>query len=204
MKTSNIQQLIGLNNKLVLASASARRKKLLENLGFKFKIIPPDINENNYSPDLKPSEIAKYLSMQKAKEVAKMLGDNHIVISADTIVVLNNEILNKPSNYDDAIRILKKLSNNTHTVYTGVTLINTSNSKIISESKATEVSFRKLDLDEIKYYVNSGSPMDKAGAYGIQDDYGAIFVKEIKGCYYNIVGLPLEMFYQMLKKINVV
>jgi len=198
---SNIEQLLDLKYNLILASSSPRRKKLLENLGFQFEVISPNIDEDVFPEHLQPKEIAIFLSLQKAKNIAQNISSNKIVISADTIVVLNNEILNKPIDYADAKQILQKLSNNTHIVYTGVTVINTTTAKIISEVKATEVTFRKLENEEIDFYIKSGSPMDKAGAYGIQDDFGAIFVKEIKGCYYNIVGLPLEMLYQMLKEI---
>lgn len=202
MSGNYISELIGLKYNLILASASPRRKKLLENLGLQFEVIPANIDEGNYPAELTAKETAKYISTLKAKHIANNSKGNNIIVSADTIVVLNGKILNKPIDKSDAKTILNKLSNNTHTVYTGVTLINTATGKLIAEVIGTEVTFRKLDEKEIEYYIDSGSPMDKAGAYGIQDDFGAVFVSNIRGCYYNIVGLPLEMFYQMLKEIN--
>ncbi len=214
MQSSNIAEIIGLKYDLVLASRSPRRKKLLEGLGFKFRVIPADIDEDNFPENLSPREIAAHIAQQKAKHIAAQLQEearvndadtiinDAIVVSADTIVVLDDEILNKPTDEADAKRILRKLSDNTHTVFTGVTLINTHSKKMLSNVQASEVTFRKLDDREIDYYIASGSPMDKAGAYGIQDDFGALFIRKINGCYYNIVGLPLEMLYQMMKDIN--
>jgi septum formation protein len=108
--------------------------------------------------------------------------------------------LHKPKDCNEAFEILKNLSGRTHQVYTGITLINNYSQKIINEYSKTDVTFRELSDDEIYAYIESGSPMDKAGAYGIQDDFGAVFVRHINGCYYNIVGLPIELFYRMLKE----
>jgi len=132
-----------------------------------------------------------------------IIENNNLIIAADTIVVLSGEIINKPQSKDDAYRILNKLSGNSHFVYTGVTVLNSnSNSKkAITDYSRTAVYFRKLSDREILEYINSGSPMDKAGGYGIQDDYGALFVKRIEGCYNNVIGLPIELLYKMLVKI---
>jgi septum formation protein len=126
---------------------------------------------------------------------------NGIVITADTIVVLDKEIIGKPKNKKDAEKILKKLSGKTHAVYTGFAIYNSQKSNVLVEYEKTMVTFRKLTTKEIKDYILSGSPMDKAGAYGIQDDFGAVFVRKINGCYYNVVGLPLSKLYSSLQKI---
>jgi len=116
-------------------------------------------------------------------------------------VVLDGVIINKPKDKKDAEKILKKLSGNTHIVYTGFAIFNSKNNKTIFDYETTEVTFRKLDKQEILDYIETGSPMDKAGAYGIQDDFGAVFIEKIHGCYYNVVGLPLQKLYKRLKEI---
>jgi septum formation protein len=122
-----------------------------------------------------------------------------LVIGADTIVILENEILTKPNSKENAVEILQKLSGKTHNVMTAFAIIDSETDKTVTSYKITEVSFRELSNEEIEMYVASGSPMDKAGAYGIQDDFGAVFVNNINGCYYNVVGLPLEELYEKLK-----
>lgn len=194
-----ISKLLKINQKIVLASKSPRRITLLKNLGLEFDVIPSKIDEN-ISEKLQPNEYVMKLSRLKAENVASMLGGDEIVIGADTTVYLDGNYLNKPKDCDEAFKILKKLSGRTHQVYTGITLINNYSQKIINEYSKTDVTFRELSDDEIYAYIESGSPMDKAGAYGIQDDFGAVFVRHINGCYYNIVGLPIELFYRMLKK----
>lgn len=199
---SGIAELLGLKHKLILASQSPRRKFLLENLGLSFEVRPANIDEDKLPDGIRPNEVPKYLSQEKAKHIASKVNEEAIIISADTIVALGDEILNKPTDETDAKRILSKLSGNTHTVFTGVTLINTMTGKMLSDVQESLVTFRDLSEKEIDYYISTGSPMDKAGAYGIQDDFGAVFVSRVCGCYYNIVGLPLEMFYRMLREIN--
>nr|HPI37597.1 Maf family protein [Ignavibacteriaceae bacterium] len=124
-----------------------------------------------------------------------------IYITADTIVVYKNKVLNKPVDENDAYKMLSFLSNKTHTVYTGFCIFNSVNNKLINDFEKTDITFRKLGKDEIWDYIKSGSPMDKAGAYGIQDDYGAVFIKKINGCYYNVVGLPLTKVYQSILRV---
>lgn len=198
----NIEKLVKLNKPLILASKSPRRRKLLATLGFEFEII-----ESNYKED-KLNNIYDYKqyvinsALSKANDVAGRIDKSAVVLGADTIVVLNNEILHKPKDKADAYSILSTLSGNTHSVYTGIALIDTESKAILTDVQVTEVSFRKLDEDEIWAYIGTESPMDKAGAYGIQDDFGAVFVSHINGCYYNIVGLPLEMLYCLLKQMN--
>lgn len=191
--------MIDKNIKITLASKSPRRRKLLKQLNLKFKAISVDINEKILTGE-KPFIAVKRIAEDKLKK-AKSIIKEGIIITADTIVVLENKIIGKPSDEKDAMNILKKLSGKTHVVYTGYTLFNNNNGKQISEYQKTEVTFRVLTDIEIMDYIKSGSPMDKAGAYGIQDDFGAVFIEKINGCYYNVVGLPLAKLYHDLLKI---
>lgn len=184
---------------IYLASKSPRRRKLLKQLGLKFKSFSVEMDEIVH-PDEKPSYTVLRLSKEKLN-LAKEKIKNGIIITADTIVVLDKKVLGKPVNKKDAFRILKMLSNKTHIVYTGYSIFNSINNKTISEYEMTEVTFRKLTDIEILDYIEGGSPMDKAGAYGIQDDFGAVFIKKINGCYYNVVGLPLAKLYHALLRI---
>lgn len=196
----DIAQLLKLDVPLILASKSPRRKKLLEQIGLPFEIIPSDFEEENHSKDFLPEDYVMKLSREKAFEVAKKTKLPSIVFGADTIVLLNGEIINKPIDKADAINLLKKLSSQTHTVLTGLAFVKVPEKKFVTTYQKTLVTFRELEEEEILAYVESGSPLDKAGAYGIQDDFGALFVSHIVGCYYNIVGLPLELFYKTLKE----
>ncbi len=185
--------------KIFLASKSPRRRKLLNQLNLKFKSFSVEMDEKIYKNEI-PSKAVIRLSKEKL-DLAKVRVKNGIIITADTIVVLNKMILGKPENKKDAFRILKLLSGKTHTVYTGYSIYNSANNKTISEYEKTKVTFRVLTNEEIEDYIQGGSPMDKAGAYGIQDDFGAVFIKKINGCYYNVVGLPLAKFYHALLKV---
>jgi len=182
-----------------LASKSPRRRKLLKQLNIKFKSFSVEMDEKIH-PNEKPSNSVLRLSKEKL-ELAKLKVKKGIVITADTIVVLDKTVLGKPKNKKDAFRILKLLSGKAHVVYTGYSIFNFTNNKTISEYEKTEVTFRDLNDEEIKEYIIGGSPMDKAGAYGIQDDFGAVFINKINGCYYNVVGLPLAKFYHALLRI---
>jgi septum formation protein len=148
-----------------------------------------------------PVECVKRIAIEKMEIANKKVIDG-IIITADTIVVLNKKVIGKPLSEQDAIRILSMLSGKIHTVYTGFCVLNQKTNKQIVNYERTEVEFCQLKKDEIFDYVKGGSPMDKAGAYGIQDDFGAVFVKRINGCYYNIVGLPLTKVYNTLRKIT--
>ena len=187
----------------MLASQSPRRKKLLSQIGFIFEIIPSNTEEIITSNN--PIDIVNELSLQKAKDVATSVS-NALVIGADTIVVLNGTVLGKPKSEEEAISILSMLSAKVHSVFTGVSFVITNSDKKISSTHSffeeTKVQFSSLSKSEIQSYVASGSPMDKAGAYGIQDDWGSLFVERIEGDYYNVVGFPLNRFYQELKKIE--
>jgi septum formation protein len=192
-----IVELLG-QRKLILASSSPRRKQILSEAHVRFEIrIPPNINEESLSSD--PVEHVISVSRAKAESVSPQIAEG-IILGADTIVVLNGEILGKPEDKNEALVILKKLSGRTHTVYTGVTLVNKFNDKIISDYDSTEVTFNQLDEKRIESYIDTKEPMDKAGAYGIQG-MGAFLVKEIKGNLDNVIGLPTEKLKEMLIKI---
>jgi len=191
--------MISSSTPIYLASKSPRRRKLLKQLNLKFKSFSVDMDEKIHKNE-SPSKAVLRLSREKLA-LAKLKAKNGIIITADTIVVLNKTILGKPVNKKDAFRILRFLSGKTHIVYTGYSIYNSNNDRTISEYEKTEVTFRELTDDEIKEYINGGSPMDKAGAYGIQDDFGAVFIKKINGCYYNVVGLPLAKFYHALLRV---
>lgn len=192
--------MLSLTLPLVLASASPRRSHLLQQIGLKFSVQPSLVDESAFSTaGVTPSEYVQQLARAKALDVASRMQEASIVLGADTIVVLDGEILGKPIDRDDATRMLRRLSGNTHTVYTGIALVESPSLRQRTAVARTEVTFRVLDDEEIADYITGGSPMDKAGAYGIQDDYGAVFVSHIVGCYYNIVGLPLELLYRELR-----
>lgn len=186
---------------VVLASSSPRRKKLFTMMGVSFTVDPSDIEEI-INEDLTPGDIVRSLADQKAKNVARRRVNN-IVIAADTIVVKEDAILGKPESPEMARTMLHSLSGRHHWVYSGVSVLDVGGDGSINEavnfSQKTKVTFSTLHDTEINQYIASGSPMDKAGAYGIQDDYGSLFIKKIEGDYYNVVGFPVNKFYQTLK-----
>lgn len=189
--------------KIVLASASPRRKELLEQIGFKIDIMPSDVDEN-IEQNISPCEYAKKLSLMKAQDIAGKCIQKElscIVIGADTIVV-KDTILGKPKNREDAFDMLNKLSGTTHEVITGVTIIDALSGKYLNEAEITRVTMNDLTLDEINSYLDVGESFDKAGAYGIQG-VGSVLVRKIEGCYFNVVGLPISRLTQMLKKFEV-
>ena len=184
--------------KIILASASPRRKELLERAGVDFEVLPASGDENRISDN--PGEAVKQLASDKAASVIRTMkdsADGTIVIGSDTVVVFENVILGKPYDTEDAVNTLKKLQANTHQVYTGVAIIHGTSMKTFCER--TDVTFYPVDRQDLLRYIASGDPMDKAGAYGIQGDF-AIHVKEIHGDYNNVVGLPVARLYQELKK----
>lgn len=183
----------------VLASKSTRRVALLNQLGLNFVSIDSNIKEKE-GPDLKPLDVIKYNALHKSRKVAFEF-ENRIVIGADTVVVLEKKMIGKPKNQKQAAEFLKKLSGKTHYVYTGFNIIDTKTGKERFDYERTSVTFRKLSKEEIEYYVNNFKPLDKAGAYGIQDDFGCLFIDKINGDYYNVVGLPLKKLYLNLMKI---
>ena len=197
VKEKSIAELLG-ERKLILASRSPRRAEILKKAKVEFEIkIPPNLKEESSSSD--PAEHVLSLSKRKATSVSNQV-EEAIVLGADTIVVLDGEILGKPQNKEEAFLILKKLSGRTHRVYTGITLVNRYNGKIISDYDSTEVKFNQLEDNKIVAYINTGEPMDKAGAYGIQG-MGGFLVEGIRGSLDNVIGLPTEKLKEMLIQI---
>jgi len=195
--------LLKLPVQLVLASQSPRRRQLLEQVGFEFTAIAPNINEDIIEPIAPFDQYVQRLAELKAAEGLRMVDADAIVIGSDTTVVLDDKVLNKPSSKQEACEMLHALSGRTHVVYTGLALAWQVAGVLgfAATHSATQVTFRELSSLEIDAYVEGGSPMDKAGAYGIQDDFGAVFVQSIHGCYYTVVGLPIEKLYTMLRKV---
>lgn len=186
--------------KIVLASASPRRKELLEQIGIFFEIQPAKGEE--IITGNTPSQIVEELSCQKASEVAeKNREDGTLIIGSDTVVSYEDKIMGKPKDEEDAARMLRKLSGNVHHVYTGVTAIlwKKGQKRKVTFSEKTEVVFYSISEEEIKEYISTGEPMDKAGAYGIQG-IGGKFIREIRGDYNNVVGLPVARLYQEVLK----
>ena len=181
---------------LVLASGSPRRKQLLEEMGISFRVETRPVDEI-IPPDKTPEEIAVYLSQLKAAAFEKgYFSSNRIIITADTIVTLENQILGKPSGRNEAIEMLQQLSGKSHQVITGVTI--KSAQKETSFFVSTKVFFKSLLMDEIEYYVDHYKPFDKAGAYGIQEWIGHAAIEKIEGSYFNVVGLPTHRLYEEL------
>lgn len=184
---------------IILASNSPRRKNLLELIDLPFKVITSSVHED-FNIDLKPIEFAKHYANLKALDVADSNPDS-LVIGADTIVVLDDEIIGKPVDEKDSKAMLKKLSGRTHTVITGVSLVWRERNIEDTFHEKTKVTFQKLSDEQIQYYVDNYHPLDKAGSYGIQDWF-AVCVKKIDGCFYNVMGMPLSNFYSHFMTIN--
>ncbi len=181
---------------IILASKSPRRQQLLKEMGFSFIIKTKDVNED-FPESLSNSEVALFLCEKKASSFSESeISDNEVLITADTIVCLGNEILNKPDNRDHAIEMLTQLSGKMHEVITGVCL--KSNAKRHSFIDITKVYFKPLSQSQIFYYVDNFEPYDKAGAYGIQEWIGLTGIEKIEGSYFNVVGLPTEKLYRAL------
>lgn len=192
--------MIQFNVPVYLASQSPRRKKLLEQINLKFECFSVDLNEEIFPGEI-PEKAVLRLAVEKMNAAEKMKNEG-IIITADTIVVLSGRIIGKPEDKNDAFKLLTGLSGNTHKVLTGFMIKNLSTGQSVIDYETTEVTFRLLDEQEIRDYIETGSPMDKAGAYGIQDDFGAVFVEKISGCYYNVVGLPLAKVYKKLMEFK--
>lgn len=188
------------NVKIILASKSPRRREILENLGVDFTIIESDADESSVSSDGISTELyVQELALIKAAACAKKANaDNALIISADTIVSLDDKILGKPKSEEDAFSMLKSLSGRTHAVYTGICVMKSENCDSVCRAVKTEVTFKELTDLEIKAYIKTGEPMDKAGAYGIQG-LGSLLVSGIAGDYLNVVGLPASMLSDVLK-----
>lgn len=182
----------------ILASGSPRRSRLLEQIGIPFQVKVSDVSEE-FNGRAAPSEIVQALALQKAEKVAEHYTDS-LTLGADTIVVLDDTILNKPANESEAFEMLRKLSGRSHFVFTGIALVHPGSGRKVTAYEKTRVTFAPMSDAEIHQYIATGSPLDKAGAYGIQDDRGALLISGIEGDYYNVVGLPLHRLYSTLKK----
>lgn len=188
-----------MEKEIILASSSPRRAELLRQIGLKFRVLPCQVDETP-PPGLAPSELVELLAERKALATAGKLSKG-IVLGADTVVVWRGELLGKPSSGEDAAHMLKKLQDSAHEVYTGIALVDAGSGKLLVDHEKTRVVFRSLDDEDIKRYVATGEPMDKAGAYGIQG-LAAIFINRLEGCYTNVVGLPLARLSVMLKQFG--
>ena len=184
--------------KILLASNSPRRREILGMLHIPFTVVTLEGIDESYPQDLELNKVSEYISNKKADEFLKRIGDNELIITADTVVICEGKILGKPKNSKEAEEMLHFLSGKTHKVTTGVTVAN--KDKRISFSSETYVTFADLTDDEIRYYVDTFHPLDKAGAYGIQEWIGAVAVAKIDGSFYNVMGLPVHRLYQVLKQ----
>lgn len=184
--------------RIILASNSPRRKELLAGLGVAYEVRTlPDVDES-YPPELKGADIPQYISVEKANAYRAMLQPDELMITADTIVWIEGRVLGKPAGREEAMQMLRDMSGRTHEVFTGVCLTTTEWQR--SFSAQTEVRFAELSEEEIAYYVDNYRPLDKAGAYGVQEWIGFIGVENIAGSYFNIMGLPVQRLYRELLK----
>ena len=185
--------------KIILASASPRRREILENLGLKFDIAVSGADETKLSTDIEPRLYVQEMALLKASETGKAIGKSKdtLLISADTIVLTDGEILGKPKDKEDAFSMLSKLSGKTHEVITGFCVMDLGSGKAVCKAEVTKVEFKDLLPKVIESYIESGEPMDKAGSYGIQGK-GGILVKKIDGDYFNVVGLPVSSLTDVL------
>lgn len=187
------------NYNIILASNSPRRRELLSGLDVDYEVRILDNIDESYPNDIPLEDVAECLAIKKANSYTNGLLDNEILITADTIVLIDNEIYGKPKDKADALRMLNGMSNKTHRVITGVCLVSTQ--KSVSFSNTTSVTFGSLDEGEINYYIDKYKPYDKAGSYGVQEWIGYVGVKHIEGSYYNVMGLPIFRVYEELKKL---
>lgn len=181
--------------KIILGSASPRRQELLRSLGFAYTCQPINADES-FAPSLKAQEIPLYLSAHKSKEFPNALANDELLITADTIVWCENEVFNKPANFEEGMAMLKRLSGRMHEVFTGVTIRSAQNS--VSFYDCSKVYFKNLTEEEITYYLTHYKPYDKAGAYGVQEWIGYVAIEKIEGSFYNVMGLPVKLVYEQL------
>ena len=185
-------------HKIILASQSPRRQQLLQDMGFTFEIRTHKNVEETFPANLKDENIATYLSSLKFNAYQAELSENEILITADTIVCIDNIMLGKPSNKANAIEMLERLSGKSHFVYTGITVGNTINKTTTFD--ASEVFFKALSFEEIEWYIDTYKPFDKAGSYGVQEWIGYVGIEKIIGSFYNIMGLPTQKLFEVLKQ----
>ena len=186
--------------KIILASASPRRRELLSKIGLEFEVIPSNYDEK-LSDDIFSYEKIENLALNKAKDVAERTTEAAIIISADTVVVLDGKILGKPHSKQQAREMICALSGKTHEVITSIAMLNTKTDKTLIKSTSTKVTFREISPEEVEEYINSDEPYDKAGAYAAQG-LAAIFIEKIDGCFNNVVGISVFEVNRMLKEIN--
>lgn len=192
-----MQHPLNIPYKIILGSQSPRRKELLSGLGIDFtiEVIP---TEEDFAPQQSPEEIAMSIAIKKGKcFLTQEFQNNHLIITADTIVSIHRKILNKPKDYNEAIEMIQLLSGNKHTVYTGVCI--TTSNKQESFVCSTDVYFNNLSTAEIEYYIETYQPFDKAGSYGVQEWIGYVGIDKIEGCFFNVMGLPVNELYKRLK-----
>ena len=187
---------------LILASNSPRRKELLAGLGLPFEVRVLEGIDESYPKELPVAEVALYIAGKKAAAYRQTIADDELIITADTVVIVGDEILGKPVDEADAVRMLRELSGRTHQVTTGVCLLTTQQERRFAVT--TDVTFKSLTDDEIQYYVTRYKPFDKAGAYGIQEWIGYIGVTGLHGSYYNVMGLPVQRIYNELQTLKIV
>lgn len=185
--------------KLVLASSSPRREEILNQLKLKFTIVPGKIDESNFNSS-SPEELVKKLAVEKARSVSGLVEDA-LIIAADTIVVYENQILGKPADQAEAKEQLQLLSGREHSVITGIAVLDSETDEILVDRNITRVKMLNFTEEKIDKYISTGEPMDKAGSYGIQG-LGGLFVEEIEGSYYSVVGLPIHQLAELLDKFN--
>lgn len=184
---------------IFLASGSPRRRQLLADLGIDFEVRCLNDIDESYPDDMPADDVAEYISQKKATAYKGQITGNELYITADTVVVCDGRVLGKPTDRNEAVAMLRRLSGNVHHVVTGVTVVTECRS--VSFSVATEVSFARLTDEEINFYVDNFKPLDKAGAYGIQEWIGFVGVESISGSYFNVMGLPVQRLYQELKRL---
>ena len=187
--------------RIVLASNSPRRRELLAGLGLPFEVRVLDGIDESYPADLPVSEVAQYIASKKAAAYRDAMADDELVITADTVVIVGDEILGKPVDEADARRMLREISGRTHQVTTGVCMLTTTQERRFAVT--TDVTFKELSDEEIDYYISHYKPFDKAGAYGIQEWIGYIGVTGLDGSYYNVMGLPVQRIYETLRQIDI-
>lgn len=187
-----------MKHKILLASKSPRRREILGLLNLPFTVVTIEGIDESYPKNLEPDQVSEFISNKKADEFLKRIGNNEIIITADTVVICDGKILGKPKGEEEAREMLRFLSGKTHKVTTGVTVA--TKEKRESFSSESYVTFADISDEEIRYYVDTFHPFDKAGAYGIQEWIGAVAVAKIDGSFYNVMGLPVHRLYQTLKK----
>lgn len=185
--------------KVILASQSPRRRELLAGMGVEFEVMKTDVEET-YDPSWSPEEIVMHLSKLKLSPIdMSQYTPDTIFITCDTIVVVNGQIIGKPKDEEDAKRMLQMLSGNTHTVYSGLTVATPQ--KQLTDYRSTDVVFETLSDEMIQYYIDTYKPFDKAGSYGVQEWIGRVGIREVRGSFYNVMGLPTRLLWQMLEQI---